>query len=90
MNLKWEKRSMNTIALTGVLKGKDRTLGWIMPKRWRFSHEEDTGWIEVGIAGILHANTLPCEEVRYYSLRSAMRALKETVTVLLIGRSYGP
>ncbi|CAB4123514.1 hypothetical protein UFOVP48_17 [uncultured Caudovirales phage] len=86
MKLKWEKRGKGTIALIGVLKGQGRTFGWVMPKGWRFSSEGDTGWIEVGIAGLLHTGIMPCEEARYYSLRAAMRALKETVVVLLIGR----
>jgi hypothetical protein len=37
----------------------------------------------------LSAEMMHCEEVEYVSLRKAMRALKETVTVLLIGRGYG-
>ena len=88
MELEWEKRDKYTVALTGVLKGKDRTLGWVMPKRWDFTSEA-VDWYEVGIAGVLHKGALPCEEVRYVTLRQAMRALRETVVVLLIGREYG-
>ena len=88
MELKWEKRDKHTLALTGVLKGKDRTLGWVLPKRWNFNSGA-IDWCEVGIAGMLHKGVLPCEKEVYTSLRPAMRALKETVTILLIGRDYG-
>ena len=93
MELKWEKRDKYTsdkhaIALTGVLKGKDRTLGWVMPRGWGFSSGAADGY-EIGIAGMLHKDAMPCEEVRYVTLRQAMRTLKETVTILLIGRGYG-
>jgi len=37
----------------------------------------------------LSPDLMDCEELEYVSLRKAMRALKETVTVLLIGRAYG-
>jgi hypothetical protein len=93
MELKWEKRSEGTIALVGMYKGKERTLGWVMPKLipkpWMVHDDETVEWHEVGIAGTLYGGVLPCEEVQYVTLRKAMRALKETVTVLLIGRSYG-
>ena len=36
----------------------------------------------------LSAELMPCEDVEFVSLRKAMRALKETVTVLLIGKAY--
>ena len=36
----------------------------------------------------LTTDMLDCELVDYVSLRKAMRALKETVTVLIIGRGY--
>jgi len=44
---------------------------------------------EVNISKMLHEEPMDCELQRFVSLRKAMRALKETVTVLLIGRSYG-
>ena len=87
MELKWEKRDKHTIALTGVLKGKDRTLGWVMPKRRNFNSEA-VDWCEVGIAGMLHKGVMPCEGTKFITVRQAMRALKETVTVLLIGRGH--
>lgn len=43
----------------------------------------------VRIRSILTTETLDCELVEYATLRKAMRALKTTVTVLLIGRGYG-
>jgi hypothetical protein len=43
----------------------------------------------VHIAQALSGEKLDCEHAEYVTLRKAMRALKETVTVLLIGRSYG-
>jgi hypothetical protein len=36
----------------------------------------------------LSVELMPCEDVEFVSLRQAMRALKETVTVLLIGKAY--
>lgn len=36
----------------------------------------------------LSSDWMDCENVDYVSLRKAMRALKETVTVLIIGRGY--
>lgn len=44
---------------------------------------------EVNVSVFLHEGHMHCEEVDYVSLRKAMRALKETVTVLLIGEAYG-
>lgn len=89
MKLEWVKRSNDTLALTGTLKGKEYTFGWLMPKRWSFN---ETGyvadWYEVGIAGMLHKGVMPCEDERYVTVRQAMRALHETVTVLLIGRGH--
>jgi len=55
-----------------------------------------TGWIEhraggrysVHIKFYLSEDEMPCEETAYATLREAMRALKSTVTVLMIGRGY--
>ena len=44
---------------------------------------------EVRITYTLAGDMMPCEEAKYVTLRQAMRALKETVTILLIGREYG-
>ena len=91
MDLKWEKRSHDTIALTGMFEDGITTLGWVMPKYAnRYVGHGQEKWLEVGIAGSLNLGTMPCEEQRFVTLRPAMRALKETVTVLLIGRGYGP
>mgnify|MGYP003653951786 CR=1 FL=1 len=55
------------------------------------------GWVdgevrpyEVHISYSLASDMMPCENAEYVTLREAMRALKETVVVLLIGREYGP
>ena len=84
MELKWEQRSEGPITLTVVFKGKEETLGWVL--RRKVVHID---WYEVGIAGHVQADVMPCEDARYVTLRKAMRALKETVTVLLIGRGHG-
>ena len=62
-----------------------------------FDGDEFVGWIEaraqglyaVQVVGTLSNTTMPCEEEYFVSLRKAMRALKDTVTVLLIGRKHG-
>ena len=53
------------------------------------------GWIDgdnrpyaVHIAYNLSNAMMPCENAEYVTLRPAMRALRETVVVLLIGRGY--
>ena len=43
---------------------------------------------EVNVSVLLHEEPMDCEMQRFVSLRKAMRALKETVTVLLIGKAY--
>ena len=85
MELSWDKRSSDTIALDGLFRGKVRTLGWIMPNAELGTHQ----WFKVSISALLSATYLPCEEVKYVTLREAMRALKGAATVLLIGRGYG-
>ena len=76
-----------------------------MRLEWRRGHGKDVdlfndgrlaGWVnrddhpyEVHIAHSLAKDMMPCENVRYVTLRQAMRALKETVVILLIGREYG-
>ena len=44
---------------------------------------------EVHIIYTLAGDVMPCEGVKYVTLRQAMRSLKETVVILLIGREYG-
>ena len=44
---------------------------------------------KVEVSALLRQRLMPCEKKEYVTLRKAMRALKETVTVLLIGRGYG-
>lgn len=47
------------------------------------------GHYEVRISSAIAKDLMPCEEQNFVTLREAMRALKETVTVVLIGRGYG-
>ena len=63
-----------------------------------YADGEFVGWVEgdylsgygVHIVRSLADGVVPdCVERDYVSLRKAMRALEETVTVLLIGRGYG-
>jgi hypothetical protein len=44
---------------------------------------------KVEVSALLRQRLMPCEKQEFVTLRKAMRALKETVTVLLIGRGYG-
>ena len=46
------------------------------------------GHYEVRIHSAIAKDRMPCEEQNFVTLRPAMRALKETVTILLIGREY--
>jgi len=46
------------------------------------------GHYEVRISSAIAKDLMPCEEQNFVTLREAMRALKATVTVLLIGREY--
>lgn len=50
--------------------------------------EQPRGY-HVWIATKLTRASMPCEEEDYVSLRKAMRALRTTVIVLLIGRKHG-
>ena len=76
-----------------------------MELEWRRGHGKDLdlwangkfiAWIdgvarpyEVHIVHSLAGDVMPCEGVKYVTLRQAMRTLKETVVILLIGRDYG-
>jgi hypothetical protein len=84
MEFRWERRSESTLILLGPLKGQEEILGWVIPKGW-----DGGSWVEASIAGKLTRDVMPCEEQEYPTLRQAMRALKATVIVLLIGRAYG-
>jgi hypothetical protein len=91
MELKWKwDDSGQEIYL--VTPGINRRHGYIEPvgetSYVNGEHTERTVY-NVHILIHLSADLMDCEEVEYVSLRKAMRALKETVTVLLIGRSYG-
>ena len=76
-----------------------------MKLKWAIGINEDVdllnhtvlmGWVErqsngyaTFVAGTLERTRLPCEEAEYATLREAMRALKGTVSVILIGRAHG-
>lgn len=76
MRLKWKQGGGDDVDLFN----DGRLVGWI---------DGDDHPYEVNISYSLSGDMMPCEEVKYVTLRQAMRALKETVTVLLIGRGYG-
>ena len=75
MDLKWEKDAGHGVDLYE----NGRCVGWIDCSIYPY---------EVHIPVRVTSYTMPCEETKYVTLRKAMRALKETVTVLLIGRGY--
>ena len=76
MELKWRKND----AFNVDLFNDGRLAGWV---------DSEVHPYEVHIAYSLANDMMPCEEVKYVTLRQAMRALKETVVILLIGRGYG-
>lgn len=76
MRLKWKQGGGDDVDLFN----DGRIVGWV---------DGDNHPYEVHIIYSLAGDMLPCEKVKYVTLRQAMRALKETVTVLLIGRGYG-
>jgi hypothetical protein len=80
MELKWTRDKDNDDINLHYLD-KDRLVGWIR----RFSD----GQYNVSVSSALGLEVWSCEEQKFVTLRQAMRALKETVTVLLVGRSYG-
>jgi len=60
---------------------RDKQLaGWV---RYREGH------YEAKVASTIAPELMPCENAKYVTLREAMRALKGTVAVILIGRDYG-
>jgi len=76
MELKWVQGGGDDVDLLN----DGRLAGWV---------DGDDHPYEVHIAYSLSGDMMPCEETEFVTLRQAMRALKETVTVLLIGREYG-
>ena len=73
-----------------------------MKLKWAIGINEDVdllnhtvlmGWVERCSNGyttfVASTTRLPCEEAEYATLREAMRALKGTISVILIGRGYG-
>jgi len=88
MNFKWRFNARkDLIALEPTDPDvKVYSYGWIGPQT---DYDGKTSGYRAWISTNLARDSMPCEEVEYVSLRKAMRALKETVTVLLIGRGYG-
>ena len=76
MELRWGRGGGRDVDLFN----DGRLAGWV---------DRDDHPYEVHIVYSLAGDMLPCENAEYVTLRQAMRALKETVTVLLIGRGYG-
>jgi hypothetical protein len=75
MELKWKNGGGGDIELFNC----GRLVGWV---------DGDAQPYEVHIPFSLAGDMMPCENAKYVTLRQAMRALKETVVVLLIGRGY--
>ena len=88
MKFKWTfNERKDLIELSPV--GPDLKLysyGWIEPQT---DYDGKTSGYRVWISTNLARDPMPCEKQEYPTLRQAMRALKETVTILLIGRAYG-
>ena len=75
MELEWKHSVGNDVDLFN----DGRLVGWV---------DGDNLPYEVHIAYALAGDMMPCETAKYVTLRPAMRALRETVVVLLIGRGY--
>ena len=80
MGLKWERDSEDFSTDLNLLNS-GKLAGWVRPHR--------LGGYDVFLASTIAPQTMPCEEVRYVTLREAMRTAKAIVTVILIGRGYG-
>lgn len=76
MRLKWTNGGGGDVDLFN----DGRLVGWV---------DGDVHPYEVHIAHSLSNDMMPCENAEYVTLRQAMRALKATVVILLIGREYG-
>ena len=93
MELRWERwsRGSSELELKLVTPGEAYPHGYIeVFEHERIENGKTTTWLvyNIRLRHTLTTDMLDCEFVDYVSLRKAMRALKETVTVLLIGRSY--
>jgi len=81
MEFSWGRDYKDDICLyVNDIKGIIDELGWVIRVGDRY---------EVTIGFELSPDRMPCEREGYPTLRHAMRALKTTVTVLLIGGHYG-
>jgi hypothetical protein len=91
MKLKW-KWSVNGSELGLYTPNGLFTIGYIesFEHEYHYKGESSKGQhYEIWISPRFSEANMPCEETKYASLRDAMRALKETATVLVIGRGYG-
>jgi hypothetical protein len=93
MELKWERWNRGGVGpeLKLVTPGMVYPHGYIeVFEHERIENGKTTTWLvyNVQIRTTLSAELMDCENVDYVTLRKAMRALKETVTVLLIGGHY--
>ena len=89
MELKWRWDKTGTEL---ELHNRFGRLGYIeaFEKEYHYKTEHTKRVVyNVQISSHLSIETMDCEKQEYVTLRKAMRALKETVTVLIIGRSYG-
>ena len=75
MRLKWKRGGGRDVDLFN----DGRLAGWVA---------RDDHPYEVNLSYSLSGDMMPCENAKYVTLRQAMRALRETVVVLLIGRGY--
>ena len=81
MGLKWERDSEDFSTDLNLLSS-GKLAGWVRP------HPSE-GY-SVFLSSTIAPQTMPCEEAKYVTLLEAMRTAKAIVTVLLIGRGYGP
>ena len=76
MELRWGRGGGRDVDLFN----DGRLAGWV---------DGDVHPYEVHISYSVSGDMMPCENAKYVTLRQAMRSLKETVVILLIGREYG-
>ena len=90
MRFNWTWNESRTLMqLRPALPDKDvHAYGWVEVLGKGYDGTGITRY-HVWISTNLTKASMPCEEEEYVSLRKAMRALRTTVIVLLIGRKYG-
>ena len=81
MELKWSRSALDSDKRELRLYNHHRVVGWVRLK--------ETGFYRCHLSAHLGREVLFCETQEYVTLREAMRALKSTVTVILIGEIYG-